>query len=1294
MGEREAAQMHQEKVLRASEEKLGKDLALGERKVMNSFAVTLRDQGNPRASGLILRQLASSYESSDGENELDLQALSAQSSLAWALFDAGRLWEASRIQQEILMQQTRHLGPDHSETLTAHLDLAATLFAQRRFSDALWRQEQVVTARKRTLGDDHPHILTAQDHLAQTLKELGRFEEAVELQEQVLAGRQRVFGAVHPLTLAAQAHLASIFRGQGDLISARFHQENVAAAHKQVSGDDHTSTKASIAELALILKEQGDLGAASELLEPFMRSIGEQSSTSFDDRLVAAARQELLGQHDEEQALDEDDRLITQIALGANAKDIGNPFTTRIYFERSLSLYTETLDYDPALAIRGRNNIAEVVRAHRDLAAEHRLMQRLVDLLRFTLGYTEYEYEYDLGGGHLYRSQYSSGILESARELIQELFGLRLHSLGEDHADTLRAKTYLATILLAQGNSKSALKLFRQVEEAFVRTLASDHPEIWKARLHVARALYLDGDLAAARELLIKVLAAMERLLGEDHLETVTARLNLARALFSQGDLSAARELFKRVSETRERILGNDHPATSVARLNLARILYALGDLGATEVLERGALIALERRLGSRHPETLMARAHLASTLYSQGDFKAALVLEEQVLKARERFFGADHPETSRARLNLALSLRANGDIATARELVERAFDALEHFLGDNHPTTIKAMFNLAVSSELAGELDKAEKLYLRVLERQRKLIPQTLEHAIALEALAALRAQTRRPESSARLYLQALAALEGQIGRVGGSPDLQGAYRAQHAGVYRRAIEFFAATDRREEALRTLERYHGRSFLAMLNERELVFSDVPEGLDRARRALAVRHDRIVQQMSDLDPILDQEEIQALAAERLALRQQYGKVGERIRRATPGTSVLQEPRPLSPQGVRRTLDPGTAILAYSVGKERTSLFVVRKEERPELHLLEIGEEKLGYYVEQLLKQTHGDWLRRAASRFALAKLLYKVLIEPAAASLADSERVLLIPDGPLHRLPFATLIRETEEAESGWQYLIEWKPLHLVLSATVYAQLKGNRRELDDLTSDEGTAALAAFGDPLFSPSRTHEDVRVRFVADQHYRLNPLPYTRLEVEQIAGYYPAGQAFTYLGEDATEERVKALSATDTKVVHFATHHYFVPYLPLDSFLALTIPGQIIEGRDNGLLQVWEVFERLRIEADLVVLSACESALGRAQAGEGLVGLTRAFQHAGARSVVASLWNVLDQTTTELMVRFYRHLQAGASKDEALRAAQIELIREPIGLENEDGQIQELDLSAPYYWGAFQIYGDWR
>jgi CHAT domain-containing protein len=153
------------------------------------------------------------------------------------------------------------------------------------------------------------------------------------------------------------------------------------------------------------------------------------------------------------------------------------------------------------------------------------------------------------------------------------------------------------------------------------------------------------------------------------------------------------------------------------------------------------------------------------------------------------------------------------------------------------------------------------------------------------------------------------------------------------------------------------------------------------------------------------------------------------------------------------------------------------------------------------------------------------------------------------------------------------------------------------------------------------------------------------------------------------------------AGEASLLHFATHALADEKAPLDSSLALSLPGDWRPGRENGLLQAWEIFEQVRLDADLVTLSACGTALGKEMSGEGILGLTRAFQYAGARSVLASLWGVNDASTADWMVRFYGRLKRGASKDDAVRQAQIETMRRP-------------GSSHPYHWAAFQLSGDWK
>jgi CHAT domain-containing protein len=259
----------------------------------------------------------------------------------------------------------------------------------------------------------------------------------------------------------------------------------------------------------------------------------------------------------------------------------------------------------------------------------------------------------------------------------------------------------------------------------------------------------------------------------------------------------------------------------------------------------------------------------------------------------------------------------------------------------------------------------------------------------------------------------------------------------------------------------------------------------------------------------------------------------------------------------------------------------------------------------------------------------------------------------------------------------GDHYLIERKPIHTELSATVYATLRQSRPAQWNPQEER----LDSFGDPAYPRAQGGQapDPAVRELLRRGLNLTPLPSTRQEVQAISTLFPQGHE--YLGPDATEEKAKALGP-DSRLIHFACHGLIDEQFPLNSALALSMPEHPTEGQDNGLLQAWEIFESVRLDADLVTLSACDTALGKEMGGEGLIGLTRAFQYAGARSVLASLWGIADRSTATFMKDFYTHLHKGRTKDEALRAAQIDQIR------------KKSTASHPFFWAAFQLTGDWR
>ena len=269
-------------------------------------------------------------------------------------------------------------------------------------------------------------------------------------------------------------------------------------------------------------------------------------------------------------------------------------------------------------------------------------------------------------------------------------------------------------------------------------------------------------------------------------------------------------------------------------------------------------------------------------------------------------------------------------------------------------------------------------------------------------------------------------------------------------------------------------------------------------------------------------------------------------------------------------------------------------------------------------------------------------------------------------------------------------YLIKKFQISYVPSASVLVAQKNER-----VRQPPGQLPLLAFGDPVyrdnpFSQMSENDLGKITNVALRGFDLKRLEFSGEEVRRIARIWDVSPTSEHvnLGERATVERVRALDLSRYRIIHFATHAVAGDQVGWASQPALVLSQQSNKNQAGGLLQFSDILD-LKLNADLVVLSACETGLGKLRYGEGIIGLTRAFIYAGASSAVVSLWKVEDQSTSLLMEKFYQWLKKGANKAEALRQAKLEILNSKIELKAL-GDVQS--LASPFYWAPFILIGD--
>jgi tetratricopeptide (TPR) repeat protein/CHAT domain-containing protein len=611
----------------------------------------------------------------------------------------------------------------------------------------------------------------------------------------------------------------------------------------------------------------------------------------------------------------------------------------------------------------------------------------------------------------------------------------------------------------------------------------------------------------------------------------------------------------------------------------------------------------------------------------------------------------------------------------------------------------------LAIRREVGDGTGEAQTLYnLATLERDRGNLSEAVKR---IEAALAVTENLRAGYSNQELRLVYFSTVQ--------------VYYEFYVDLLMRRHKEQPSAGHDAAALQVSERSRARSLLDMLAE---AGADIRQGVDPR----LIESERSLQQQLNLKAHHQQkllsgphttEQASAMAREIEELTAEYQKLKARIRQNSPRYATLTQPVSLGLKEIQQLLDPDTLLLEYTLGEERSYLWAVSRTAMTSYELPKRAE------IERSARRVYESFSTSNATADGgyaeAADSLSRMLLGPVAAHLGK-RRLVVVSDGYLQYIPFAALpdprangvvrrgsggrrVRRPTSNGAATPLLVG----HEVVSLPSASLLAVLRRETRGRTP--APKMIAALADPVFD--RT--DLRVKpeagnQVSEDENRENepqdakPSPALQLppelersardagglsferlrssrdEAEEIVGLARGGETLKALDFEASRATALSDELGRYRIVHFATHGLLNSLHPELSGLVLSLVDE--HGRpQDGFLRVHEVYN-LKLGADLVVLSACQTALGKEVRGEGLVGMTRGFMYAGSPRVVASLWRVPSKATAELMKRFYRGmLMEGLRPAAALRAAQVAMWREQRWRE-------------PYYWAAFVLQGEWR
>ena len=462
-------------------------------------------------------------------------------------------------------------------------------------------------------------------------------------------------------------------------------------------------------------------------------------------------------------------------------------------------------------------------------------------------------------------------------------------------------------------------------------------------------------------------------------------------------------------------------------------------------------------------------------------------------------------------------------------------------------------------------------------------------------------------------------------------------------------------------EAFHFLERAKARAFLDRL---EVSKVNIARGVDSK---LLDQEDRLMKEISNLNsellkPDLSAEQEKSITESLNQYEEQLESLKREIRMSSPAYADLKYPQIISLEQTQdQMLDSKTAFFEYSVGEKNSYAFVITKRDLKIFPLPPA--EKIRSQVKEYLAAVAD----KDNQDFRLGHALFKTLVSPGLDE--KLEKIIFIPDDILHYLPFETLLSQ----EDGHRWLIKDYTIAYAPSITSLREIIQHEEAREQKRQKD----LLAFGDPYFGPDEEKVDAEdaLKFgTTVKASQFSRLEYSGLEIEKIAGLFKNKQVNVFKRENATEEQLKKLDLMSYKILHFATHCIIDDNKPARSHIVFSVG---IDSTEDEILQMREIFN-LRLNSDLVTLSACQTGLGQLIKGEGIVGLSRSFFHAGASSAVISLWAVHDQATSQFMERYYYHLRESKSIMNALQKTKLEMIDSGV-------------LSHPYYWAGFVVTG---
>lgn len=1003
--------------------------------------------------------------------------------------------------------------------------------------------------------------------------------------------------------------------------------------------------------------------------------------------------------------------------------NIGGNLTAKGKYDRALEQLTHALEI--GLKKFGENDV-EVAQSYKGIASVH--------WYRTEYGLAEKAYQKSLsirlrlfGEEHpdvaksynnIGMAYCNMGKYDLALENHKKSLSIRLRLFGEEHPEAAKNYHQIGLVYWYKSNYDEALNNFRKSLAIRLKFLGEDHIDVARSYNNIGLIYYSKGNYDRALENYHKSLSIWLQLYGDEHPQVATCFNNIGLVHYEKGDYYRAIENYQKSLSIRLRLLGDDHPDLAQSYNNIGIAYWCIGDYeSALENYEKALSIKVSA-FGEEHQLVANTYGNMGIIYYEKGDYDRALEYHQKSLTIGLRTVGEENPLIVRAYQNIAAIYKEQEKYDKGIEYLQRSLTIGFKFLSPNHPEIADSYKNLAENYFLKNDYNKAlsycqkamrssvsdfdeESIYKNpTLNSVNSEVILLSTLALKARILSRLSQQTGQKDLEMALSTyQLITELIDQI-RTGykaeGSKLFLGKQASEILGeAIRTSLKFHYITNEeqyKEKAFLFVEKSKSAVLQAGLAEAEArQFARIPAILVNDEKQLRIDlafYDTQIQKEKAKKEQSDSAKVLELESRLFDLKTRYRQFIADLEKNYPDYHALKyQIRPTTIPEIQSHLPENTILLEYFVGDNVIYIFSISAEE------FDVVSVEINKNFGTLVDRFYRSLIKAETPQYvATAGELSALLIEPILSKIKPARKLIIIPHDILYKIPFEALFANSPKkggkVDYGeLDYLIKRFTISYHHSATLYLN---SLKRLGGVLAEENQSNRFIGFAPVFRENDetgytlASKDLPILSSGSKNWlpsvgvdgkNFSELEYSENEVRSIIGLFNQGNSKGYFYANATEGAFKK-SIKDCGIVHIASHSFINEEHPRLSGVVFAQPTESTASED-GILYAGEVYN-LDMDADLVVLSSCESGLGKLIRGEGMMALTRGFIYSGANNVIFSLWKVSDKHTSELMIEFYRQMVSGKTYAESLRQAKLKSIANPA-------------TSRPRSWASFVMIG---